>query len=144
MRHDMPESAIALNKTNQLYTISELAHEYDVTTRTLRFYETVGLVAPTRDGQKRYYSRRDRTRLKLVLRGKRLGMTLAEVKEVFDLYDSAQGEVGQLKRYLDILQEKREQLLSKQRDLEEALEELEINGRRCRAILQRNTHRASA
>src|SRR5699024_1526800 len=126
------------------YTISELAREYDVTTRTLRFYETVGLLTPTREGQKRFYSRRDRTRLKLVLRGKRLGMTLAEIKEVFDLYDSAQGETGQLKRYLDILQEKREQLLSKQRDLEEALEELEINERRCRAILRRNESKASA
>lgn len=134
----MPEPAISLHDAKQLYTISELAREFDVTTRTLRFYETVGLLAPTREGQKRYYSRRDRTRLKLVLRGKRLGMTLAEVKEMFDLYDSAQGEVGQLKRYLDILQDKREQLLSQQHDLQEALQELEMNERRCRAILERN------
>lgn len=134
----MPEPAISLHDAKQLYTISELAREFDVTTRTLRFYETVGLLAPTRAGQKRYYSRRDRTRLKLVLRGKRLGMTLAEVKEMFDLYDSAQGEVGQLKRYLDILQDKRKQLLNQQRDLQEALQELEMNERRCRSILERS------
>lgn len=140
----MPESAPSSNDTAHLYTISQLAKEYDVTTRTLRFYETVGLLAPVREGQKRFYSRRDRTRLKLVLRGKRLGMTLAEVKEVFDLYDSAQGETGQLKRYLAILKEKREQLLSQQQDIEEALAELEINERRCHIILGRNRRKNSA
>lgn len=140
----MRESATSLNDAKHLYTISELAKEYSVTTRTLRFYETVGLLTPSREGQKRFYSRRDRTRLKLVLRGKRLGMTLAEVKEVFDLYDSAQGEAGQLTRYLDILKEKRERLLGQQQDIEEALEELEMNERRCLAILERNRRKESA
>src|SRR5690625_1548504 len=111
----MAESITPLNGA-QSYTISELARQYEVTTRTLRFYESVGLLSPTREGQKRLYSRRDRTRLKLTLRGKRLGLTLAEIKEVFDLYDSAQGETGQITRYLDILREKREQLLRQRQD----------------------------
>src|SRR5699024_12841416 len=115
----MAKPATSLNASNPLYTISELAREYNVTTRTLRFYETVGLLAPAREGQKRLYSRRDRTRLKLALRGKRLGMTLAEIKEVIDLYDSAQGETGQITRYLDILQAKREQVLRQRQDVEE-------------------------
>ena|SRR5699024_3068922 len=134
----MAKPATSLNASNPLYTISELAREYDVTTRTLRFYESVGLLSPTREGQKRLYRRRDRTRLKLALRGKRLGMTLAEIKEVFDLYDSAHGETGQIERYLDILQEKRTLLLRQRQDVEEALAELDISERRCRAILERN------
>jgi len=129
---------------HRLFTISELAREYEVTTRTLRFYESVGLLSPRREGRKRLYTRRDRIRLKLALRGKRLGMTLAEIREVFDLYDSAQGETGQIRRYLDILQEKRQQLLRQQNDIKEALEELETSERRCRAILQRNADRDSA
>jgi len=140
----MPESIASLNDAKQLYTISDLAREYDVTTRTLRFYESVGLLAPTREGQRRLYSRRDRTRVKLTLRGKRLGMTLAEIKEVFDLYDSVQGETGQIARFLDILKEKREQLLRQRQDLEEALAELEVSERRCRAILERDEKRNSA
>lgn len=127
------DDPLPLNGTS--YTISELAREFDVTTRTIRFYENRGLLAPQRIGQKRIYSRRDRTRLKLTLRGKRLGMTLAEIKEVFDLYDMAHGEQRQLERYLDILQRKREVLLQQRQDLEEALAELEESARRCKAIL---------
>ena len=117
------------------YTISELAREFGVTTRAIRFYENRGLLAPRREGQKRIYNRRDRTRLKLTLRGKRLGMTLAEIKEVFDLYDMAHGEQRQLQRYLEILQRKRDMLLQQRQDLEEALSELEESARRCRVIL---------
>ncbi|MQM37239.1 hypothetical protein KBTX_01238 [wastewater metagenome] len=117
------------------YTISELAREFDVTTRAIRFYENRGLLNPRREGQKRIYSRRDRTRLKLTLRGKRLGMTLAEIKEVFDLYDSAHGEERQLARYLEILEEKRQLFLQQRQDLEDALGELEDSMGRCRRIL---------
>lgn len=123
-----------------LHTISELADAYDVTTRTLRFYENVGLLSPVREGRKRLYNRRDCTRLKLALRGRRLGMTLAEIKEVFDLYDSSWGETAQIERYLEILQEKRAQLLGQQRDLEAALEEMNISERRCRRILDAGRH----
>lgn len=124
-----------LNINGSTYTISELAREFGVTTRAIRFYENRGLLAPRREGQKRIYSRRDRTRLKLTLRGKRLGMTLAEIKEVFDLYDMAHGEQRQLQRYLEILQRKRDMLLQQRQDLEEALSELEESTRRCRNIL---------
>lgn len=141
MKPPMAKSADMPDKVNQTYTISDLAREYAVTTRTLRFYENVGLLAPTRVGRKRLYSRRDRTRLKLALRGKRLGMTLAEIKEVFDLYDSSHGEAGQIERYLDILKEKHAQLLRQRQDIDAALEELDISERRCRAVLERNKRR---
>lgn len=140
----MAKSVTQLNDNSEIYTISDLAREFGVTTRTLRFYENVGLLAPRREGQKRLYNRRDHTRLKLTLRGKRLGMTLAEIKEVFDLYDSVQGEEGQLVRYLEILQEKRSQLLRQRQDLEDAIAELEVSERRCRAALQRNQQTQSS
>lgn len=118
------------------YGISELAREFGITPRAIRFYENRGLLAPRREGQRRIYSRRDRTRLKLTLRGKRIGMTLAEIKEVFDLYDMAHGEERQLERYLEILQEKREALLRQRQDLDDALAELEESARRCRQVLE--------
>lgn len=117
------------------YTISELAKEFDVTPRTIRFYESSGLLSPRREGSRRVYSRRDRTRLKLTLRGKRIGMTLDEIREVFDLYDQSHGEERQLERYLNILEEKRAALLRQRKDLNDALAELEESARRCRATL---------
>jgi DNA-binding transcriptional MerR regulator len=117
------------------YTISELAKEFGITPRTIRFYESRGLLSPRREGQQRIYSRRDRTRLKLTLRGKRIGMTLAEIGEVFDLYDMSRGEERQLERYLNILEEKRDALLRQRQDLEDALAELEDSAQRCRAVL---------
>ena len=118
------------------YTISELAKEFGVTTRAIRFYENQGLLTPRREGQRRIYSRRDRTRLKLTLRGRRIGMTLAEIQEVFDLYDSsANGETRQLERYLRILEEKREALLRQRQDLDDALHELEKSAASCRTRL---------
>lgn len=118
------------------YTIGELAREFDVTTRTIRFYEDVGLLAPVRVGQKRLYRRRDRTRLKLILRGKRLGFTLGEIRETFDLYDQAHGESRQLRYYLQVLAEKREQLVQQQRDLEETLAEIDQSYEHCRQLLE--------
>lgn len=118
------------------YTISELAAEFGVTTRAIRFYENQGLLAPQRLGQRRIYHRGERTRLKLILRGKRLGMTLAEIKEVFELYELAHGKERQLERYLEILREKRRLLLRQRQDVEDALAELEDSERRCRAILE--------
>jgi len=117
------------------YTISELAREFDITTRTIRFYEDRGLLAPIRVGQKRFYRRRDRTRLKLILRGKRLGFTLGEIRETFELYDQAHGEARQLRYYLEVLTEKRAQLVRQQRDLEETLAEIEQSYNHCRALL---------
>ncbi|WP_435104482.1 MerR family transcriptional regulator [Arhodomonas sp. AD133] len=134
-----PKQHNAVNGTT--YTISQLAREFGVTTRAIRFYENRGLLAPRREGQKRIYSRRDRTRLKLTLRGKRLGMTLAEIKEVFDLYDMAHGEERQLERYLEILQAKRAMLLQQRQDLEDALAELEESMGHCRGILEQKRER---
>jgi DNA-binding transcriptional MerR regulator len=123
-------------KRQETYTIGQLAREFDVTTRAIRFYESQGLLNPQREGQRRIYSRRDRTRLKLTLRGRRIGMTLAEIQEVFDLYDSsANGETRQLERFLRIVEEKRAELQRRRQDIDDALAELEETARRCRAFL---------
>lgn len=119
------------------YSISELAAEFAVTPRAIRFYEDQGLISPRRLRQRRIYSRRDRARLRLTLRGKRLGMTLAEIRELFELYELAHGEELQLRRYLDILKEKRAKLLRQREDLEETLREVMESERRCQEILGR-------
>lgn len=117
------------------YTIGELAREFGVTTRAIRFYEDQGLLAPVRVGNRRLYRRRDRARLKLILRGKRLGFTLAEIQETFVLYDQAHGEAKQLRYYLQVLREKREHLLQQMRDLEQTLAELEQSYAHCEKLL---------
>ncbi|HET8708370.1 MAG TPA: MerR family DNA-binding transcriptional regulator [Pseudomonadales bacterium] len=89
------------------WTITELAKEFDITTRTIRFYEDQGILAPARSGQQRIYSAKDRTLLKLTLRGKRLGFSLAECREMYELYDPASGNLTQLERMLAKLEEKR-------------------------------------
>ncbi len=118
------------------FTISELAKEFDITTRAIRFYEDQGLLNPDRDGRRRVYSGRDRTRLKLILRGKRLGFTLGEVRELFHHYDSVDGEERQLRRYIDILSSKRMKLEQQRRDLDAALDEIATNEAQCRRILR--------
>jgi len=127
-----------------VYTIGELAREFEITTRTIRYYEDEGLLAPTREGRKRLYRRRDRARLKLILRGKRLGFTLGEIRETFDLYDQAPDGSRQLRYYLGVLDEKREQLNRQRRDLEDALAELEQSYRRCQELLARQEADKSA
>lgn len=125
------------------YTIGDLAREFDVTTRAIRFYESEGLLFPARVGNRRYYQRRDRTRLKLILRGKRLGFTLAEIRETFDLYDQAHGEAKQLRYYLGVLRQKRAQLQGQMRDLQEALAELEQSYEHCEKLLAAQERAAS-
>ena len=107
------------------YTIGELANEFDVTSRALRLYEESELLAPRREGTKRIYAERDRVRLRLILRAKRLGWSLAEVKEIFDLYDSSHGEKAQLVLLLEKLDERRRFLKMQQKDIENSLEDLE-------------------
>jgi len=107
------------------YTITQLTQEFDITTRTLRFYEAQGLVAPTRRGRQRLYTPGDRTRIKLILRGKRLGFSLNEIKEMIEMYASAPGETGQLRLLLDKIAARRAELLEKQRDIELTLLELD-------------------
>lgn len=133
MRREAAEKAAG--PEGRTYSISDLSQEFGITPRALRFYETHGLLNPRRLGQRRIYSRRDRTRLKLTMRGKRLGMTLAEIRELFDLYDEAHGEQRQMQRYLDILADRRRALEQQRRDVDEALAELEASEQECRRIL---------
>ncbi len=120
----------------ETYGIAELAREFGVTARTIRFYEAEGLMAPLRDGQRRIYRPRERTRLRLILRGRRLGFSLAEVREIIDIYDAPPGEVGQLELLLAKIAERRADLLAKRRDIEASLADLETVERNCRARLQ--------
>ncbi len=107
------------------YTISELAKEFDVTTRTIRFYEEKGLITPLRDGHKRVYTPADRVRIKLILRGKRIGMTLQESVELIDLYEPENNNLAQLQRVIDRIDERRATLRQQQQDIEDMLQGLD-------------------
>ena len=117
------------------YTISELAREFDLTTRAIRFYEDCGLLAPQRSGRTRIYTARDRTRLKLTLRGKRLGLTLAEVKELVDMYESPRDTQPQLKKFLVVLAAHRAQLEQQLADLHANLDEVRAHEKEARRLL---------
>jgi DNA-binding transcriptional MerR regulator len=106
------------------FSISELAREFDVTPRAIRFYEDQGLLAPRRDGQRRIYTPRDRTRLKLTLRGKRLGLTLSEIRELIDMYEPGRDQRPQLERFLAVLEAHKASLLQQQADIEAQLSEI--------------------
>lgn len=116
-------------------TITELAQEFDITPRAIRFYEAMGLLQPTRAGRNRVYSQRDRTRLKLTLRGKRLGLSLLEVRELVDMYESPSDTVPQLQAFLAVLAEHRAQLEQQREDLEITLAEIGQHETRCRQLL---------
>ena len=117
------------------YSIAELADEFDVTPRAIRFYEDVGLLEPARAGRNRVYAQRDRTRLKLTLRGKRLGLTLAEVKELVDMYESPRDTQPQLKKFLVVLATHREQLEQQMVDLHATLDEVRAQEKEARRLL---------
>ncbi len=119
----------------QHYGITELTREFGVSTRTIRFYEDEGMLHPVRDGRHRLFHPRDRIRLKLILRGKRLGLSLAEIREIIDMYDARPGEAGQLNLLIEKIADRRRDLLQKQRDIEKTLEELDEVERSCRARL---------
>jgi len=106
------------------YSITELRREFDVSARTLRFYEDKGLLCPARDGQTRLFSYRDRARLKLILRGKRVGFSLSEIKEILDLYNLKDGQVTQLRVSLQKGREKIAELEHQKLDIEEAVVDL--------------------
>jgi DNA-binding transcriptional MerR regulator len=118
------------------FSISELAREFDVTPRAIRFYEDQGLLAPRRDGQRRIYTPRDRTRLKLTLRGKRLGLTLSEIRELIDMYEPGRDERPQLKRFLTVLEAHRDTLLQQRADLEAQLSEIQTFEKKVRKRLK--------
>ncbi len=120
---------------NATYSISELAREFSVTPRTLRFYEDEGLLSPLRSGQKRIYRPRDRTRLKLILRGRRLGFPLAEVRKIIELYDAPAGEQRQLRHLLAQIGQRRGELEAKRRDLNQTLRDLGRVAKGCEARL---------
>jgi DNA-binding transcriptional MerR regulator len=119
------------------WTISELAAEYAVTLRTLRHYEDLGLLSPERRGTARVFHQRDRIRLELILRGRRLGFSLDEIATIVNMYDEQPGEAGQLKYLLDQIAVRREDLEQRRRDIEQTLAELDEVEARCREDLAR-------
>lgn len=124
--------------TPTTYTISDLAKEFDLTTRAMRFYEDMGLLQPQRTGpggRNRTYSARDRTRLKLTLRAKRLGLSLTEAKDLIDMYDSPRDTGPQLRKFLDILAHHRRQLEDQLSDLQSTLDEVKAHEKEARALL---------
>jgi DNA-binding transcriptional MerR regulator len=121
----------------ETWTIREVAEDFGVTHRTVRHYEDLGLITPERRGTQRVYHRRDRTRLNLILRGKRLGFPLEEIRTIIDLYDRPRGKASQLEYVLGQIDERRTDLVQRRRDLEDALAELDRFEARCREDLSR-------
>jgi DNA-binding transcriptional MerR regulator len=120
------------------FTISDLAREFDLTTRAIRFYEDMGLLQPQREGpggRNRVYSSRDRTRLKLTLRAKRLGLSLTEAKDIIDMYDSPRDTGPQLRKFLTVLANHRRQLEEQMADLVANLDEVKVHEKEAKALL---------
>ncbi len=123
------------------YSISDLAREFDLTTRAMRFYEDMGLLSPERSGpagRNRVYTARDRTRLKLTLRAKRLGLSLTEAKDIIDMYDSPRDTVPQLKKFLVILSEHRAELEGQMAELVTNLDEVKVHEKEAKTLLARS------
>lgn len=117
---------------DQTWTITQLAEEHGITLRTLRHYEDVGLLSPERRGTTRVFHQRDRIRLRLILRGKRLGFTLPEIATIVDMYDDQPGEAGQLRYLLEQIEVRRDDLRQRRRDIDDTLSELAEVEARCR------------
>ena len=124
--------------SDNTYSISDLSKEFDITTRSIRFYEDQGLLTPARKGQTRIYSKKDRVRLKLILRGKRLGFTLAETGRLFELYDD-KSSVKQLETMLELIAEKQANLAQQMEDIKVVLIELKTAEKNCRETLTKLT-----
>lgn len=128
------------------YSISDLAREFDLTTRAMRFYEDMGLLQPTRSGpggRNRIYSTRDRTRLKLTLRAKRLGLSLTEAKDIIDMYDSPLDTAAQLEKFLAVLADHQRQLQAQMADLQANMDELKVHQKEARALLAKARQKAA-
>jgi DNA-binding transcriptional MerR regulator len=132
MRHSEKERAE--------FSIGELAREFDVTPRAIRFYEAEGLLAPRRDGQRRIYTARDRTRLKLTLRGKRLGLTLSEIRDLIDMYEPGRDERAQLERFLAVLESHKATLVRQREDVAAQLAEIAAFEKKVRKQLGARKH----
>jgi len=130
-------SASAPPREGKTFTITELAQEFDVTPRAIRFYEDVGLITPARQGRNRVYTHRDRTRLKLTLRGKRLGFALQDIKQLVTMYDTESDTAPQLQAFLAALATHRQNLEQQREDLEITLAEIAQHEARCRGLLAR-------
>lgn len=117
------------------YSISDLAQEFNLTTRAIRFYEDEGLLQPGRSGRRLVYTARDRVRLKLILRGKRLGFSLSDVRAIIEMYDLDAGETGQLRYFLNQIQERREALKQQRSDIDLTLRELDEIESQCQGRL---------
>ena len=122
--------------TRSHYTISELASEFDITPRTIRFYEEKGLLKPAREGQKRLFSPADRVRLNLILRGKRCGLSLEESRDIIDMYEPGQNNAEQLNSLLGKIEERRGILQAQLADMRQMLKELDQVQARCELALQ--------
>jgi len=122
---------------SRTYTISDLSKEFGITTRTIRYYEDQGLITPARNGRQRVYSRRDRTRLKLIMRGKRLGLPLRDIGEIIDMYNTERGEAGQLKHLCVRIEKDRAMLLRQRAEIDTILREMEVIEAQCRSTLAR-------
>src|SRR6478752_4181073 len=122
--------------SDRTWTITEIAEEFGITHRTVRYYEDLGLISPERRGTVRVFHPRDRIRLQLVLRGKRLGFPLDEIRTIVDMYDEQPGEAGQLRYLLGQIDDRRAELEQRKRDVEAALTELDDLERRCHDDLQ--------
>lgn len=120
---------------SETYSIAQLAKEFDVTTRTIRFYEDKGLISPERRGQRRVYHPRDRVRLQLVMRGKRLGFSLEEIREMIDLYDADPTEAAQLNLFLAKLRERRASLELQRMDIDTVISEIREREEQCEKLL---------
>jgi DNA-binding transcriptional MerR regulator len=129
------------------FSISDLAKEFDLTTRAMRFYEDMGLLQPERSGpggRSRIYNGRDRTRLKLTLRAKRLGLSLTEAKDIIDMYDSPRDTGPQLEKFLEVLADHQKQLEAQMTDLQANMDELKVHQREARALLVKAQKKAES
>ena len=124
------------DRAGPTYSISDLAQEFALTTRAIRFYEDEGLIAPRRRGQARIYGERERTRIKLILRGKRLGLALSEIRELFDIYATTGNERPQLVKFLQMLADRRAMLNQQREDIDAVLGEIAVLERDCRRRLK--------
>ncbi len=125
------------------YSITELSNEFEISPRAIRLYESEGLLNPDRSKYRRAYSKRDRVRLMLILRGKRVGFSLAETRELFDIYDSGTGEDSQLQHWFKLLEQHEERLLQNRRDIDELLNEVQSAKAQCLSSLQKPAKSAS-
>lgn len=129
----------AADRAPTTYSISDLAQEFALTTRAIRFYEDEGLLAPGRRGRTRVYGERERTRIKLILRGKRLGLALSEIRELFDIFAATGNEKPQLVKFLQMLADRRAMLHQQREDIDAVLAEIALLERDCRRRLKRDS-----